>query len=800
MMDKGALLLITTLLLIFPLIVSADPICSYAGPDKSDDYLQLTDFGVRAVSDIEEGGRIIVRFTLKNVGKEPINLSSKGVFAAVRLKEAENKDFGFTDGGRTLNYMDEVQFSEEFTIDEKGTWDVWPSYEYMKCSYSKPLKHTVCFAKKGPDYWHGCAFEVCPDYCDDDTRYYDAYVGQDNDCVYKEEECEYGCDGDDCKEGGLPPLEIPRTEPVEELPTFVPPGACTLCPTLEDLGPCVEQTCTGPTLSEVQHYKRETATIGCTYAGQGTTTPMIFVAENGTEGQSNLYSDFCDGRNVVEYYCTGNGVLGNQTYECPNGCQSGVCVCNDSDGGKNYFESGEAGGMPDRCVSSARLNESFCTADGPAYEQTWCLCETGECKCTDSDGGWNTYTPGHILFDPLHRRDECVNSRTLREYYCQNNRVVNRSVNCPCDGGACICGDSDGGVNAYVYGETSGGSKDRCFDDKHLQEFLVVFNETSGVCEAFYTNITCPGACDRTAGVCMPTCYDEIQNQGEEGIDCGGPCSIGCSDCFHLYCGGVPYECTGQLVEWSGQDSWRFSLDEPRVREVAEEALLEYANCLRDPDCRWRLPRVTHFDDYSRVTVADLELNSDAIMEAVAYYVDKHIYYIPDPDDVVENGCDIEDDLHAQSAIYTIEESGATECPKDYCGDCEDHAILREALMRVLGIPEDCAYCADHYDSYWGYGHTFNIVNYRNKWRIMDYEPLGSKFLTDWSEHNPQNIWNDAVGELYCPDWRDNLGDGNLDCGCEKTSPRSRTWNYVRGSHCPTSWDGFKTYRTDVCP
>ena len=35
--------------------------------------------------------------------------------------------------------------------------------------------------------------------------------------------------------------------------------------------------------------------------------------------------------------------------------------------------------------------------------------------------------------------------------------------------------------------------------------------------------IDCGGSC----GAC-PTCNDEIQNQGENGIDCGGPCAIDC--------------------------------------------------------------------------------------------------------------------------------------------------------------------------------------------------------------------------------------------------------------------------------
>jgi hypothetical protein len=140
------------------------------------------------------------------------------------------------------------------------------------------------------------------------------------------------------------------------------------------------------------------------------------------------------------------------------------------------------------------------------------------------------------------------------------------------------------------------------------------------------------------------------------------------------------------------------------------------------------------------------------------------------------------------------------ECPNDYCSDCEDHAILREALMRHFGVSKDCAYCADHYDNYLGGGHTFNIVLYRNKWRIMDYGPLGSGFLTKKGMHEPHNIWNDKYSGIYCPDWRD--GDGHWDCGCDKISPKK---NYEGGDQCPSGEveledvpSGVLTYRSDV--
>jgi len=355
---------------------------------------------------------------------------------------------------------------------------------------------------------------------------------------------------------------------------------------------------------------------------------------------------------------------------------------------------------------------------------------------------------------------------------------------------------------------------------------------------------------------------------------------------LHIACGGVPYECTGQIIEGGGSESWRFSLDEPQVREVAEEALLEYANCMSDEWCRTGLPTLSLAINYTDLTVDKLALDSDRIMEAVAYYVDKHMQYLFDPEDLVENACDIEEDLHTQSAIYTIEESGtkrgrlqllflfnttntsytsflnaeimplglralfarngypfaatvvrvhkvnatkwtvddvndyeivksvapcgtvvlnvhmtwAAECPKDYCGDCEDHAVFRAALLKALGISSECVYCAEYWGGYWGQGgHGFNLVNYRNKWRIMDYGTLGTDFKTNDDAHKASNIWNDVTGEIYCPNWRDNLGDGSWDCGCEKTPPSSYTWNYVGGTHCPLQYSTL-TYRTDICP
>jgi subtilase family serine protease/thiol-disulfide isomerase/thioredoxin/uncharacterized membrane protein YphA (DoxX/SURF4 family) len=277
-------------------------------------------------------------------------------------------------------------------------------------------------------------------------------------------------------------------------------------------------------------------------------------------------------------------------------------------------------------------------------------------------------------------------------------------------------------------------------------------------------------------------CADGIQNNGEEGIDCGGPCPAACRDCF------------ADAAFGNAEERDYFSFGRAEVSNRARDALTEYVNCLRDEACRDTLLVFDPLLDFTTVTVADLAENSDYIMEAVAYYVDKHTTYMFDDDDCTicdegggvhfePTGAIAAADMISSSQYRSGDLSDGTHvdtCPTDYCGDCEDHAILREALMRELGISPQCAYCADHYEDYWGGGHTYNYVYYRSKWRIMDYGVLGSYFNSYWDAHNPHNVWNDTVGEYWCPDWRS-------DPACEyccNTSPYGRVQNYDGGYEC----------------
>jgi hypothetical protein len=291
-------------------------------------------------------------------------------------------------------------------------------------------------------------------------------------------------------------------------------------------------------------------------------------------------------------------------------------------------------------------------------------------------------------------------------------------------------------------------------------------------------------------------CADGIQNQDEQGVDCGGSCPASCRDCF------------ADADSGSAEDAGYFCLNSSVVLHTARLALQEYANCLRDPNCRAALLVVDPLMDFSTITVTDLEQNTDYIMEAVAYYVDRHTTFMYDSGSNIYDSSDgASIDLNGpMNAADMIRLSGSRSgfllgnqlvdaCPSDYCGDCEDHAILREALMRSLGVSWRCAFCADHYDGYFRGGHTYNLVYYRNKWRIMDYGPLGSYFSVTryWDAHNPQNVWNDRLGEYWCPDCISNPA-----ClFCCNQDPYVWARNYDGGEICGSRW---LTYYMEFAP
>jgi hypothetical protein len=209
-------------------------------------------------------------------------------------------------------------------------------------------------------------------------------------------------------------------------------------------------------------------------------------------------SDTCgDGKHVIEYYCSGNLAM-NTTIECGDmeGCSDGKCVrqsvCFDSDGGNDANEKGTAttdgGSFTDYCKDNETIMEYWC--DGNTLEQDteacgadyWC--SGGKCayqNCLDSDAGKDKRTYGQVAKGGIVSHDECVDSDTVREYYCEANDGASIDMNCgsdeTCASGRCVqasCVDSDGGNVPLTAGTVSIGTvskTDECMNLTILKEY-----------------------------------------------------------------------------------------------------------------------------------------------------------------------------------------------------------------------------------------------------------------------------------------------------------------------------------------
>ncbi len=137
--------------------------------------------------------------------------------------------------------------------------------------------------------------------------------------------------------------------------------------------------------------------------------------------------------------------------------------------------------------------------------------------CSDSDGE-DYYTKGRLVYNNNEYEDKCIDNQTLLEQFCVNDAVKGEvEYNCDCFDGACIekCKDSDG-INYSEKGEVIYENEtytDYCVDEGLLVEYY---------CDKEVKEDE--KACNCINGACAETCTDGIQNQDEEGVDCGGVC------------------------------------------------------------------------------------------------------------------------------------------------------------------------------------------------------------------------------------------------------------------------------------
>ncbi len=130
--------------------VSAEVLCSYNGPDTSQDLLQLTDLIVQGTSTLKAGDSITVSFKLKNAGQGDLKLGYRGFFASARDPDNLDTSFGFSSGYTTIKAGQTLSINVSRALDKTGTWIVWPSYHLSLPNVEK----------LGPEKWHACSLMV----------------------------------------------------------------------------------------------------------------------------------------------------------------------------------------------------------------------------------------------------------------------------------------------------------------------------------------------------------------------------------------------------------------------------------------------------------------------------------------------------------------------------------------------------------------------------------------------------------------------------------------------------------------
>jgi len=156
----------------------------------------------------------------------------------------------------------------------------------------------------------------------------------------------------------------------------------------------------------------------------------------------------------------------------------------------------------------------YCCPDGYLWNENLKECSTTPTKpCDDTDGGKNYFEEGSLTIEPDTYNDVC-NSGVLTEYYCENMMLKSATYECPlgCDGNACkedmwvasdpdgFCWDSDGGLNYFSKGYGGGGpvKGDAC-DGNTLLECTCAYSDSIGwyrQCETKDSVYVCPNSCE----------------------------------------------------------------------------------------------------------------------------------------------------------------------------------------------------------------------------------------------------------------------------------------------------------------
>ncbi len=349
--------------------VNGETYCSYAGPDLSSDFLQLTNFSITGPYPLKVGDTITVKFNLKNYGQGALKLGYRGFFAAARDPDNIDTSFGFSYAYSTIKPGENWVVQVTRVVDKTGSWVIWPSYHLSLAKEEK----------LGTEKWHACTITAAVEDSDQD-----GIADNMDNCPKVSNK-----DQSDVDQDGIG-------------------DACDSCDDRDSDGDGIKN-CLDKCPNEKETFNKYQDEDGCPDQVMEAAKPkMITVSLQGVAGaQPRSYNQpsrdrVGEGPLMPEAFDDGDGdgVLNFQD-ECPrtppgkpvfeNGCR-----CIDSDGGIRYYRNGTvsiktANGtsiIPDTCHGST-LTESHCNPAAEEeitgivlYTDKVCEngCENGKCR------------------------------------------------------------------------------------------------------------------------------------------------------------------------------------------------------------------------------------------------------------------------------------------------------------------------------------------------------------------------------------------------------------------------------------
>ncbi|MFH1521192.1 MAG: hypothetical protein ABID61_06105 [Candidatus Micrarchaeota archaeon] len=287
-----------------------------------------------------------------------------------------------------------------------------------------------------------------------------------------------------------------------------------------------------------------------------------------TSGKMKATDQCLNEETIEEYSCGTDGSIQTDYYNCSFGCASGRCnidlqsfptvpfsiayipiiiTCNDTDGGKDYYEKGTVINSTATGTDYCRgiiLTERYCKTDKSIGLDTHVCpngCTDGRCKssipplppraitCTETDDGIDYYKKGTTVSTSSAGRtgvtDFCVGD-ILTEKYCKSDKSIgSKNYTCAygCSDGECkpappTCTDSDGGLTYSVSGKTTltGATPFTQFDSCEEDDGDI----TEWYCPTSSTRSSivhhCPYGCTPNQNYCNPappTCTDSDGGQ-----------------------------------------------------------------------------------------------------------------------------------------------------------------------------------------------------------------------------------------------------------------------------------------------